>query len=130
MPGTPHPDAARARLAAAEAQLIAALVTGAPAPADFDSGRLRVQRAALIAKRRDGVTRVRPELSQVLGPRFSALFHAYATTRPKPAHGGSTADGQAFVQYLAAHGRLPEQIMSPRPGTRLRRLVRHLSSRR
>ncbi|OEU92375.1 endonuclease, partial [Streptomyces abyssalis] len=54
--------AARERLARAQADLLAALVAGAPAPEGFDSGRLAVQSRALAAKRADVVAKVAPEL--------------------------------------------------------------------
>lgn len=130
MTGAPDPEAARARLAVAQGELIAALVTGRPAPAGFDASRLRVQTAALVAKRRNGVTRVRPDLSQALGPRFPALFDAYATAHPQPAQGGSAADGRAFADHLAAHGHLPERAVCPPHLNRLRRLAARLSFRR
>ncbi|MFD7278645.1 hypothetical protein ACFV80_16805 [Streptomyces sp. NPDC059862] len=132
MTGTHNPqEEVRARLATAQARLLAALLTGAPAPAGFDAARLAVQTATLVAKRRDGVHRVRPDLNEALGPRFRALFDAYATAYPKPAHGGSRVDAQAFVQHLAAQGLLPQPQARPsRPRTLLRRLAHRLIFRR
>lgn len=129
MTGTHTPqEEARTRLATAQARLLATLLTGAPAPAGFDTERLAVQTATLVAKRRDGVHRVRPDLHEALEPRFRALFDAYATAYPKPAHGGSHADAQAFAQHLAAQNLLPQPQASPsRPRAPLHRLARHLT---
>ena len=110
MDGTPELEAARTRLAAAQHELLAALVAGGPAPAGFDSERLRVQTASLVAKRRDGMARAWPEVAAALGPRLRPLFDAYAATCPRPARGGARADGQAFIEYLVARGERPPGI--------------------
>ena len=90
---------AREALAAAQAELVAALVAGGPEPSGFDAERLRIQAQSLIAKRRGGVARAlavfAPELLPELGPHFTA----YAEGRPKPS-GGSRADAQAFAAWL------------------------------
>ncbi len=104
-------------------------MAGAPAPAGFNSERLAVQATVLVSKRWDGVNRARPELLEALGSRFRALFDAYAAARPKPAHGGSDADAQAFVRHLAAQHLLPDPVGAPRQWAGLRRLVRRLTYR-
>jgi hypothetical protein len=103
LPGTREAAGTRQALAAAQAELVAALVAGGPEPPGFDAERLRVQAASLIAKRRGGVARAlamfAPEVLPELGPRFAAEFAAYAEGRPKPG-GGSRADAQAFAAWL------------------------------
>ena len=54
---------ARRRLDRGQTQLLAALLGGAPPPAGFDPARLRVQADALLAKRRDRVARLLPDLA-------------------------------------------------------------------
>ncbi|NYI07947.1 hypothetical protein FHU37_004976 [Allostreptomyces psammosilenae] len=117
-------DGARGRLAAAQAELLAALVAGGPAPAGFDPARLRTQAAALAAKRRRVARRVWPELAHALGDRFDPLFDDYAARHPRPAE-GARADVRAFAADLRARGLLPAGLV-PSP---LRRLLRRITRR-
>jgi hypothetical protein len=93
--------AARHRLAAAQTQLLAALLGGAPPPAGFDPARLRVQADALLAKRRNLVARLRPDLTETLAGDFRDRFNAYARAHPNPAD-GTRADAAAFAQAVQA----------------------------
>jgi len=90
---------ARERLAAAQGALVAALVAGAPPPAGFDPARVGVQAEALLAKRRELVARVRPDIAEELGADYRACFDAYARGCPRPA-AGSRADADAFARTL------------------------------
>lgn len=91
-------DAARQRLAHAQAGLLAALVAGAPPPEGFDHDRLDVQRRALTAKRGDVVAKVAPELPAILGEKtYRTAFSAYARNRPMT--GGYRRDALAFAAY-------------------------------
>lgn len=90
---------ARQRLGRAETRLLAALVAGAAPPAGFDPVRIRAQADALVAKRRDVVTRLRPDLVRAAGPALCARFDAYARGHPRPA-AGARADAEAFAQTL------------------------------
>ncbi len=90
-------DDARDRLAARQAELVAALVAGGPAPAGFDSGRLTATRCVLIDKRRAAVAAAWPALAGL--PGFAAHFAASAAGRP-PA--GRYADGLAFARSIHA----------------------------
>jgi len=115
-----RPD--RDRLAAAQAGLLAALLAGAPAPVGFDPDRVRVQRNALIAKRRDLVARWWPEL---VGPGFALAFTDYARRTPPPA-GGLRADAERFAAELdgVRADRIPAARRDPtrrRPAWRSRR---------
>ncbi|NHC16573.1 hypothetical protein G9H71_22580 [Motilibacter sp. E257] len=110
-------DAARRRLARAEAGLLDALVAAGPVPDGFDAERVRIQARALVAKRREVACLVSPGLAAAVGPRFRELFDAYARASPKPA-GGARADVAAFVQTLP-------RDLRPRPARRwLRRRLR------
>jgi hypothetical protein len=93
--------AARHRLAGAQTQLLAALLGGAPPPAGFDPARLRVQADALLAKRRDLVARLRPDLTETLAGDFRDRFNAYARAHPNPAD-GARADAAAFARSVRA----------------------------
>ncbi|MBE3011513.1 hypothetical protein IL992_20245 [Microbispora sp. NEAU-D428] len=96
---------ARSALAAAQAELLAALVAGGRAPDGFDPGRLAVQARGLLAKRRGSVARTAPDLVEVLGAEFAGLFAAYSAEHVKP-EGGSRADARDFAVWLRARGRL------------------------
>jgi hypothetical protein len=104
-------SAARRALAAAQADLLAALVAGGETPAGFDGGRVRIQANSLIAKRRGSVARAVPGVVSALGGDFAREFAAYAQGRPKP-HGGSRADAQAFTEWLTSSGRLPAPVVA------------------
>jgi uncharacterized protein (UPF0276 family) len=95
--------AARAALAQAQDGLVAALVSGAAGPAGFDPDRLRVQADALLAKRRDLVARLLPELADEAD--FPARFAAYVRHCPGPP-GGAAADAAAFTRHLRRSGRI------------------------
>jgi hypothetical protein len=98
----------RAQLAAAQAELVAALVAGGAAPPGFDHGHLAAAAAALVAKRARAAARAWPDLATALGDRFAARFAAFAARTPQPRHGGPLADGRAFARWLAEAGALPE----------------------
>jgi hypothetical protein len=100
------PVTARRRLAAAQTQLLAALVSGAPSPPGFDPDRLRAQTDALVAKRRELVARLRPDLVEAGGAQFTARFDRYARTHPRPME-GARADADAFAAALEASPATP-----------------------
>jgi hypothetical protein len=89
-------ESARAALARAQDDLVAALVTGAAEPPGFDPERVRVQADALLAKRRGLVARLLPDLAETAD--FPARFAAYARSSPRPS-GGSVADAEAFARH-------------------------------
>ncbi|MGP3940591.1 DUF692 domain-containing protein [Streptomyces sp. 6N106] len=102
-PGAPVPDAVRERLALAQTSLLSALVGGTPPPEGFDRRRLRVQSAALTAKRASVVAKVAPELPEILGTGYRPAFARYADGRPMT--GGYRRDALAFAEQLLADGR-------------------------
>ncbi len=102
-PGASVPDAVRERLALAQTSLLSALVGGTPPPEGFDRRRLRVQSAALTAKRASVVAKVAPELPEILGTGYRPAFARYADGRPMT--GGYRRDALAFAEHLLADGR-------------------------
>ncbi|MER6096605.1 DUF692 family multinuclear iron-containing protein [Streptomyces sp. NPDC001728] len=136
-------EAARQRVAVAQAALLSALVAGTPAPEGFDTRRLGVQSRALAAKRAGVVAKVAPELPEILGKGFRPAFLAYARSRPMS--GGYRRDALDFAEHLlladrpedpAARRQLTEwwqdRSGSRPPGraTRLVRAARHALVRR
>lgn len=108
-------DAARQRLALAQAALLSSLVAGTPPPEGFDRTRLGVQSRALTAKRASVVAKVAPELPEILGDGYRAAFFGYA--RHRPMRGGYRQDALDFAAYLLAHDR-PEDPDARRKLTR------------
>jgi len=93
-----------ALLAQRQADLVAALVAGAPDPPGFDPRLLAAAREALLRKRAGEVARAWPVLAAALGSRWPAEFMAWAAGRP-PA--GARTDGRDFARTLARAGTLP-----------------------
>ncbi|MEU5276329.1 DUF692 domain-containing protein [Streptomyces asoensis] len=124
-------EAARQRLALAEAALLSALVAGTPVPEGFDRVRLGVQARALAAKRADVVAKVAPELPLILGSLYRTAFVAYAQGHPM--RGGYRQDALDFAEELLmgphpAQGRARRELRrwwldrsgpAPRPASRL-----------
>ncbi|MFE9810179.1 DUF692 domain-containing protein [Streptomyces sp. NPDC005227] len=139
-PASGAEDAARQRLALAQAALLSALVAGTPAPEGFDRVRLGVQARALAAKRADVVAKVAPELPEILAEVYRPAFLAYAQGHPMS--GGYRRDALDFAEHLLLAG-LPESAetrllrewwlersgpapLSRRPGARLARATRRV----
>src|ERR1700733_7950558 len=89
---------ARDELGARQASLIAALVDGGATPTGVDAERVRIQAAALLAKRGRGVAHAEPELAAELDKSFGAAFADYA--RGRPDEGRSADDAAGFGRYL------------------------------
>ncbi|MFI6391289.1 hypothetical protein ACIBHY_21415 [Nonomuraea sp. NPDC050547] len=98
----------RRRLEEAQERVVAALVTGAPAPEGFDADRLRAQAASLVSKRRGVVARLRPDAALAAGADLGAEFAAYAAARTAPPK-GYREDADAFAAWLEERGRLPKR---------------------
>lgn len=114
-------DAARERLARAQAGLLAALVAGGPVPPGFDPERVRIQARALRAKRADIVAKVAPELPAILGEaEYRRLFAAYALQHPLRAN--YRWDALDFAAHALAHGGLPRARRRPLKRWRSHRL--------
>jgi hypothetical protein len=96
----------RDRLAAAQAELLRALLAGGDVPAGFDAERVRVERRALLAKRRGIVEMIRPDVAAELGERFRPLFDAYAAAHPKEVGTRFRDDANRFADWAVARGEL------------------------
>jgi hypothetical protein len=101
---------ARDHLAARQAELMRALVSGASAPAGFQADRVRVAASSLRAKRCRSVARAWPSLTTALGTRYEPLFAEYAA-RPLPGAGSPLEDGYAFARWLRARNQLPDACL-------------------
>ncbi|MCP3804536.1 hypothetical protein NLX83_35230 [Allokutzneria sp. A3M-2-11 16] len=105
---------ARDRVAAAQAELLRALLADGTPPEGFDTERLALQSRSLLAKRTRVMASVRPDLAEALGDRFRDLFHAYAKENPRPTGIGYRADSETFTTWLHERDHLPK----PRPRRR------------
>ncbi|MFJ8942184.1 DUF692 domain-containing protein [Streptomyces sp. NPDC102395] len=105
-PAPPGGEAARQRLALAQAALLSALVAGTPVPEGFDRVRLGVQSRALAAKRADVVAKVAPELPSILGSEYRFAFVGYAQRHPM--RGGYRQDALDFAESLLLSEKLTE----------------------
>ncbi|MFT7840590.1 hypothetical protein Q5530_30985 [Saccharothrix sp. BKS2] len=96
----------RDRLAAAQAELLRALLAGGSAPPGFAADRVEVERRALLNKRRGIVASLRPEVAAELGNRFRPLFDEYAGQHPRQVGTRFREDAAAFAEWAAARGEL------------------------
>jgi hypothetical protein len=102
--GHARPDPA-AELAARQAELVAALVAGAPDPAGFDRDRLAAARRALVRKRAGEVAAVWPLLAASRGPRWHDTVAAHVAGR---APEGALRDGWDLARDLRLRGELSD----------------------
>jgi hypothetical protein len=86
-------------LAERQAQLVAALVSGASLPVGFDSTRARVVADILRAKRRKALQHTAPDLAKALGPHWRELFDRFAATTLVSSHATAFDDAIAFVTW-------------------------------
>ncbi|WP_089009900.1 hypothetical protein [Micromonospora viridifaciens] len=91
-------------MAARQAELVAALVAGAPVPPGFAAAPLEAARRALLRKRAGEVARHWPLLAAGLGTAWPATFTEWAAGRPG---NGSLRDGWDLARALRDHGTLP-----------------------
>ena len=91
-------------LAERQAELVAALTSGAPVPEGFDGRLVGAARAALLRKRAGEVARQWPLLATAIGSRWMGEFTAWAAQRPTQ---GSLRDGWDLARDLAARDSLP-----------------------
>jgi hypothetical protein len=90
-------------LAQRQAELVAALVTGAEPPPGFDRPRLLAARAALLRKRAGEVAQTWPLLAASFGPQWSAEFARWAADR---APVGPLRDGWDLARDLRTSSEL------------------------
>jgi hypothetical protein len=98
--------APRDRLAAAQADLLRALLADGPIPPGFDEKVLRVEAEALLAKRRRVVAQLLPEAAGELGDRYRPLFDEYAGTHPRLEGTRYRDDAAQFQEWATAKGML------------------------
>lgn len=90
-----------------QAALVHALLAGGEPPAGFDPERVARQAAALRAKRRRVIARLRPDLETSLGGEFAAHFDTWARAHPPLVGSCAAADADAFAAWLVRGGHLP-----------------------
>lgn len=100
-------DAQRERLAAAQAELLRAVLADGATPAGFDERRLRVEARSLLAKRRGIVAMLDPAVADALGERFRPLFDSYAPVHPRRSGSRAREDAAAFAEWARERGELP-----------------------
>lgn len=93
----------REQLAARQAALVAALVSGGQVPDGVDAGQLAIARRALLGKRAGEVASVWPLLAASVGRSWAVSFATWAAGRPPS---GSLRDGWDLARDLATAGRL------------------------
>ncbi|MBM7776258.1 hypothetical protein JOD54_006462 [Actinokineospora baliensis] len=96
----------REELAAAQGELLRALLAGGAAPAGFDHQALRVEADALLSKRRRIVSQIDPETAENLGERFKELFNSYALANPRQTGSRFRDDASAFAEWAVRGGHL------------------------
>ncbi|MEK6288484.1 MAG: hypothetical protein AABO57_22430 [Acidobacteriota bacterium] len=101
---------ARRRLAAAQLELVRALVSNEIAPAEFDNSRIQATADALLLKRAHAVAGAWPSLARSLGSAFDDRFALYSRSRPVVQEGGPLADGRAFARELARAGAVQDDV--------------------
>lgn len=94
-------DQARQRLAAAQSELVRALLAGGPVPSGFDPARVAAEVTALRAKRRRITQQLRPDLADTLGDRFTELFDTWAVDNPRRVGISARVDADEFAHWLA-----------------------------
>ncbi|OJY42181.1 hypothetical protein [Pseudonocardia sp. 73-21] len=90
-------------LAARQAELVAALVTGTSDPAGFDGARLDATRAALLRKRAGEAAKHWPLLAASLGPDWAPTFAQVHAGHPSL---GPLCDGWDVARALRDRGEL------------------------
>jgi uncharacterized protein (UPF0276 family) len=95
----PAPATCTTSLAAAQAQLVGALVAGGPHPSGFDTRRLTIESQMLIAKRLRVAARAWPGLD-LEGARRDQ-FIRWARANPPPDDACGTSDGRNFAAAMS-----------------------------
>lgn len=91
-----------------QAELVRALVAGAPVPHGFHEPHLAAARAALLDKRAGEVRRIWPELARSHGDRWRHVFAAWACGRPPM---GALRDGWDFARDNPPQGAAAVELM-------------------
>lgn len=102
---------ARSKVAAAQEELIRALVSDGAVPPEFDCSRVRAAADALLQKRSKSVARVWPRLADSLGGKFHEQFSRYAEARPVLRDGSPLADGREFARTVSKTAALSDDAI-------------------
>lgn len=94
----------RASLRVKQAELMRALVAGAPSPQGWNGARVELVARTLRDKRARTLADHWPGLARSLGSEFSSRFHMYAEGICAPTVGGVDADAMRFIGWLGRHG--------------------------
>ncbi len=105
-----HIDA-RKKLAAAQLELVRALVGCERPSAGFDSSRIQATANALLLKRARSVAHAWPELARSLGAAFDERFMQYGESHPIAQESSPIADGRAFARSLRRAGALADEAL-------------------
>lgn len=100
---------ARKRLAAAQLELVRALVERKRAPDGFNNSRIQAAADALLRKRARAVAHAWPQLVRSLGATFDDRFTLYAQSRAPAQADEPLADGRAFARALERAGALADE---------------------
>ncbi|MDD7940182.1 hypothetical protein PHK61_17300 [Actinomycetospora lutea] len=110
----------REDLARRQAELLAALVAGGPAPDGIDPARVALEADALRAKRRRVLARLLPgDVHTVLGDDLGPRLDAWITAHPRRVGVSMRADADAFLATLRADGTLSRGFRAMRRRWRL-----------
>ncbi|GAA4925393.1 hypothetical protein EV188_102834 [Actinomycetospora succinea] len=105
----------REDLARRQAELLAALVAGGPAPSGVDPARVALEADALRAKRRRVLARLLPaEVHDAPGQDLGRRLDAWIAAHPRREGTSMRADTDAFVAALRADGALPRGLRAMR----------------
>jgi hypothetical protein len=98
-----------------QAELVAALVAGAPIPEGFDPRLVDAARRALLRKRAGDVARHWPLLAASFGARWPEVFAEWADGRPPQ---GAWQDGLDLARSLPLTGAAAAELASRTPRRR------------
>jgi hypothetical protein len=101
---TGQPGGGPRSLAERQAELVAALTSGAPVPDGFDGRLVEIARVALLRKRAGEVARQWPMLAAAFGRGWTGQFAGWAAARPTR---GSLRDGWDLARELTERDALP-----------------------
>lgn len=105
---------ARDDLAAQQTELLSSLLAGTAPPPGFDTRWVAAAAMSLRAKRERVIARLRPDLPDALGARFSVLCAEYVAEHPRRDGIRSHQDADSFARWLIDRGELPRRRLRRR----------------
>jgi hypothetical protein len=109
-------------LADRQAQLVAALVSGAPLPPGFDERSVHAMATILRAKRWHALNHALPAIRLALGDEFTSAFERFAAEWPRRAGDSALDDAIDFLGWLRRARELPAPLRYLAVRLRVRRL--------